>query len=54
MSSPWAIARYQAIAAYVAGDPPRGRRRALLEHPAKRTWPGCEFHAIVITDSTAW
>lgn len=40
MSDPWALARYQAIAAYVALVPPRGKRRALLDQLAGRPWPG--------------
>lgn len=40
MSDPWAIARYQAIAAYIAAPPDRGRRRAVLEQLAARSWPG--------------
>jgi transposase InsO family protein len=39
MSDPWALARFQAIAAYVALPPPRGGRRALLEQLAARSWP---------------
>jgi len=35
-----ALCRYQAISAYVALDPPRGQRRALLEQLAAKTWPG--------------
>ena len=34
----WALCRYQAISAYLALDPPRGRRRATLEQLAGRTW----------------
>jgi len=33
-----ALVRYQAISAYLADDPPRGRRRATLERLAARTW----------------
>ena len=40
MSNPWAIARYQAIAAYIAVLPDRGRRRPFLEQLAARSWPG--------------
>ncbi len=39
MSDPWALARYQAIAAYVALVPPRGKRRTLLDQLAGRPWP---------------
>jgi len=36
----WALARYQAISAYLALDPPRGRKRATLEQLAGKTWTG--------------
>jgi putative transposase len=35
-----ALCRYQAISAYLALDPPRGLRRALLDDLASRDWPG--------------
>ncbi len=35
-----ALARYQVISAYVAMDPPRGRRRQLLEELANKSWAG--------------
>ena len=35
-----ALCRYQAISAYLALDPLRGQRRALLEQLAAKTWPG--------------
>ena len=40
MSDRWALARYQAIAAYIALVPKRGGRRVLLEQLAARSWPG--------------
>lgn len=43
MSSPqpdWALCRFQAISAYLALDPPRGRRKPLLEALAAKTWLG--------------
>lgn len=40
MSDPWALARYLAIAPYIADPPPRGRRRAVLEKLAERSWAG--------------
>lgn len=40
MSDPWALARYLVISAYIAAPPPRGRRRAVLEQLAARSWPG--------------
>lgn len=36
--SPMALLRFQAISAYLADDPPRGRRRARLEQLAERDW----------------
>jgi putative transposase len=33
-----ALFRYQIISAYLATDPPRGKRRKLLEHLASKTW----------------
>ena len=33
-----ALFRYEAIAAYLAADPPRGQRRPLLAQLAARTW----------------
>ena len=35
-----ALCRYHVISPYLAMDPPRGRRRQLLEHLASRTWAG--------------
>ena len=35
-----ALCRYRVISAYLAMDPPRGRRRPLLEHLASRSWTG--------------
>jgi len=35
-----ALCRYQAISAYLALDPPRGKRGELLAELAQRTWPG--------------
>lgn len=40
MSDPWALARYQVIAAYVALFPARGHRRAVLEKLAAKAWVG--------------
>lgn len=42
MSTPWALARYQAIAAYIATNPLRGQRGPLLAQLAGRSWPGPE------------
>ncbi|MBW2464376.1 MAG: DDE-type integrase/transposase/recombinase [Deltaproteobacteria bacterium] len=35
-----ALCRYQAISAYLALEPPRGKRRGLLEDLANKTWRG--------------
>ena len=35
-----ALCRYQAISAYLALEPPRGKRRELLEELARRSWAG--------------
>jgi hypothetical protein len=37
---PMALCRYQAISAYLALDPPRGKRRELLEQLAQKSWTG--------------
>ena len=42
-----ALFRYEVIAAYLAADPPRGRRRAMLKQLAERSWrdpSGMERH----------
>lgn len=36
--TPLALLRFQAISAYLADDPPRGRRKATLERLANKTW----------------
>ena len=33
-----ALWRFQIISAYLAADPPRGKRRQMLEHLAAKTW----------------
>ena len=40
MSDPWALARYQVIAAYIALTPARGQRGPLLRQLSTRSWPG--------------
>jgi putative transposase len=52
MSDPWALARYQAIAAYIALVPKRGERRALLEQLAARSWIGPEGEAFTVSAET--
>lgn len=56
MSDPWALARFQAIAAYVALVPKRGQRRALLEQLAARSWPGPDGEPFTASAETlrAW
>ena len=56
MSDAWALARYQAIAAYVALVPKRGQRRALLEQLAARSWPGPDGEMFTASAETlrAW
>ena len=56
MPDPWALARYQAIAAYVALTPGRGGRRALLEQLAARSWPGPDGEPFTASAETlrAW
>ena len=52
MSDPWALARYQAIAAYIALVPKRGERRALLLRLADRSWPGPDGEAFTASAET--
>lgn len=52
MSDPWAVARYQAIAAYIATDPPRGQRRPLLVQLAARSWPGPDGEPFTVSEET--
>lgn len=52
MSDPWALARYQAIAAYIALVPKRGGRRALLEQLAARTWTGPDGEMFTVSSET--
>lgn len=52
MSDPWALARYQVIAAYIALVPARGGRRALLEQLAARSWTGPDGEAFTVSAET--
>jgi len=52
MSETWALARYQAIAAYVALVPQRGERRLLLEKLAARSWPSPDGSFFVASAET--
>ncbi len=52
LSDTWALARYQAIAAYVALIPKRGERRKLLEQLAARSWPGPDGEAFAASAET--
>ena len=47
-----ALCRYQAISAYLALEPPRGQRRALLEELAKKTWVGPDGESLRATAET--
>jgi len=44
--SPVALMRYQAISAYLALDPRRGQRRAVLEQLAHKPWPHPDGHTV--------
>lgn len=55
MSSPppdWALCRFQAISAYLALDPPRGRRKPLLDALAARTWLGPDGTPFQVSSET--
>ena len=52
MSESWALARYQAIAAYVALVPQRGERKILLEKLAARSWPSPDGSFFVASAET--
>ena len=52
MSDPWAIARYQAIAAYIATSPPRGQRGPLLALLADRVWTGPDGEPFTVSAET--
>ena len=52
VSDPWAIARYQAIAAYIATSPPRGQRGPLLALLAARTWTGPDGEPFTVSAET--
>jgi transposase len=52
LSDPWALARYQAIAAYIAMSPDRGRRGPLLAQLAARSWPGPDGEPFQVTEET--
>lgn len=52
MSDPWALARYQVIAAYVALVPKRGGRRKLLEQLAERSWVGPDGEPFTVSAET--
>ena len=51
-----ALFRYEAIAAYLAADPPRGQRRPLLAQLAARTWtdPLGRPHSIAAETLRTW
>lgn len=48
----WALCRYQAISAYLALDPPRGRRGPTLQQLAARTWTGPDGETFTVSAET--
>jgi len=48
----WALARYQVISAYLAIDPPRGRRGPLLEQLASKTWTNPQGEPFTVAAET--
>lgn len=51
-----ALVRYQIISPYLAANPPRGQRGALLKQLAARTWTGVDGEPLVVAAETlrAW
>lgn len=47
-----ALARFQAISAFLADDPPRGQRAARLAHLAGKEWPGPEDTPLRVSAET--
>jgi transposase InsO family protein len=47
-----ALLRFQIISAYLAADPPRGKRRQMLEHLAAKTWMLDSGEAITVKAET--
>lgn len=47
-----ALVRYQVISAYIAMDPPRGRRQHLLEQLGRKTWPGIDGQPFAVSAET--
>ena len=47
-----ALARFQAISAFLADDPPRGQRAARLAHLAGKAWPGPEDTTLRVSAET--
>ena len=52
MSDPWALARYQVIAAYIALVPKHGERRKLLDQLAARSWTGPDGEPFTVSAET--
>jgi transposase len=48
----WAICRFEAIAGYLALDPPRGQRGPLLEQLAQKTWTDPDGEPLTVTAET--
>lgn len=48
----WALVRYQVISPYLAADPPRGQRTALLRQLAQRVWTGPDGEPFTVAAET--
>ena len=48
----WALARYQIVSAYVALDPPRGKREATRKELEAKTWLGPDGEPMAVTSET--
>lgn len=48
----WALVRYQVISPYLAADPPRGQRTALLRQLAERVWTGPDGEPVTFAAET--
>jgi transposase InsO family protein len=48
----WALVRYQVLSPYLAADPPRGQRTALLRQLAARVWTGPDGEPFTVAAET--
>ena len=48
----WALIRYQVLAPYIAAQPPRGQRGALLRQLAERVWTGPDGEPFIVAAET--